>query len=329
MANTPPESIRPDSDLQYDLGMDSLVKVEFLVAAENRYGVKLPESLVAHLHLVEDAMDVVRNAMDQDKFAAEPESAEQRGAGVDWSRIIRAGELPADDVAMIERKGGINTVGRPVLQALLRAVCRLCFSADCKGKENLPESGPFLVAANHCSHLDSLAIITVLPEYVENLRILGARDYFFDGRVKGWFFKNYLNVLPFDRQENFLEGLRIARVCIENRRILLIFPEGTRSPNGVVQPFKVGLGIIAYELGVPIVPARIEGTYEAFPKGSFFPRPRPISVTFGQPISMSEFEAPKPGATRFPLYKQIVDTVRDRIVQMGRKPTEETPAVSP
>jgi 1-acyl-sn-glycerol-3-phosphate acyltransferase len=97
----------------------------------------------------------------------------------------------------------------------------------------------------------------------------------------------------------------------------------------VVQPFKIGLGIIAYELGVPIVPARIEGTYEAFPKGSFFPRPRPISVTFGQPISMSEFEAPKPGATRFPLYKQIVDTVRDRIVQMGRKPTEETPAVSP
>jgi len=323
MTKTPIESIRPDSDLQYDLGMDSLAKVEFLVAAENRYRVKLAESLVSHLHLVEDAIDVVKHALDQEKFATEPESADQ-GAAVDWSQIIKSGELPPEDLALIERRGGVSTVGRPLLQSTLRFLCRTCFSAHGAGLENLAQSGPFLIAANHTSHLDSLTIITALPDILERLRILGARDYFFDGRIKGWFFKNYLNVLPFDRHENFLEGLRIARVCIEKQHVLLIFPEGTRSPLGEIQPFKVGLGIIAYELGVPIVPAWIQGTYEALPKGRFLPHLRPISVTFGAPISMSEFEAPEAGESRFPLYKQIVDRVRERIIEMSGDSNEES-----
>ena len=93
-----------------------------------------------------------------------------------------------------------------------------------------------------------------------------------------------MNVLPLDRTDNFLQGVRIAQEALSNGYALLIYPEGTRSITGELQEFRSGLGLLSYEAQVPIIPVYIKGSYQALPKGQNFPRPSSISVSFGSPI---------------------------------------------
>ena len=85
---------------------------------------------------------------------------------------------------------------------------------------------------------------------------------FYREKIELPFFRHFLNLVPFDREKNFVEGLRACRAVLRKGEPVLIFPEGTRSPEGRLQPFKVGLGILALELNAPVVPARIRGTFE-------------------------------------------------------------------
>ncbi|MDA0837246.1 MAG: AMP-binding protein [Planctomycetota bacterium] len=322
VARIPASQIKTDHDIQYDLGLDSLEKIDFLVRSEKRWGIKLPESLATRLHRVSDAVAIVDEAVNNSETQSEPESAE--AAAADWSSILQEGELHPKDLAAIRGRNGFNGPVRALLHGGLRTFCKAWLSVESEGAEKLPKSGSFVIAANHSSHLDTPSILASIPELRERIRILGARDYFFNTPLKSWFFRNYMNVLPFDRKENFLEGLRMARACLESDQVLLIFPEGSRSPNGEVQPFKVGLGIIAHELQVPIVPVRIQGTYQSLPKGSKFPRMYPVKVSFGEVVLPQSFDVLEERPNQFPLYQQIVDEVRDRIVALGEKPSEPT-----
>ncbi len=315
VARIPASDIKDDHDIQYDLGLDSLEKVDFLVRSEKRWGVKLPESLATRLHRVRDAVAIIDEAVTNAHVQGEPESAE--AAAADWSSILEKGELEPQDLAAIAGRNGFNGPARALLHGGLRTFCKAWLSVESEGTEHLPKSGSYIIAANHSSHLDTPSILASIPGLRERIRILGARDYFFNTRLKSWFFRNYMNVLPFDRKENFLEGLRVARACLENDYVLLIFPEGSRSPNGEVQPFKVGLGIIAHELQVPIVPVRIQGTYQSLPKGGRFPRMHPVKVSFGEAITPQGEDVLEERPNQFPLYQQIVDEVRDRIVELG------------
>lgn len=234
---------------------------------------------------------------------------------VTYPEIIDSGSLPQRQFKTL---GASNAHVGKVVHRVLQVFCRYYLSLKVSGRENLPASGPFVIAANHSSHLDSVAILSSLDaDKAARLRILGARDYFFNRPFKAWFFRNIMNVVPFDRKEDFLSGLSVTRVCVENDCIVLMFPEGTRSVSGRIQKFKVGLGIIACELGVPIVPARLEGTHEALPKGRFVPRPRPVTLSFAPPVTADQFEVGVSSDSRFPLYKSVVKAVRDRIVNLG------------
>jgi long-chain acyl-CoA synthetase len=151
---------------------------------------------------------------------------------------------------------------------------------------------------------------------------LGARDYFFNTPLRGWFFHTFLRVVPFDRTVNPLEGLRIAAAILQAGYPLLIFPEGTRSVTGKLQPFKPGLGLLAIETEVPVVPALIEGTFEALPKGRLLPRRIKIKVTFGEPLQTEMFVGSRKilaeisTSERRQLYQQLSREVQRRIEEM-------------
>jgi long-chain acyl-CoA synthetase len=145
---------------------------------------------------------------------------------------------------------------------------------------------------------------------------MGARDYFFNRPIKGWLFHTLLNVVPFDRTENVIEGLRLAEAVLCSGRPVLIYPEGRRSPNGELQPFKSGIGLLGIELGVPIVPCSVEGTYAAMPKGSGIPRPRPIRVTFGPPVTMESYRALQGTVERRELWRRIAEEVRAAVARL-------------
>jgi 1-acyl-sn-glycerol-3-phosphate acyltransferase len=230
-----------------------------------------------------------------------------------WGKVL-VPKTAADDTPWLE-VGHCKRMVRSLMRRLMRLYAKVWFDFEAHGVEHLPE-GAFIVAANHCSHLDTGAVVTAFGERGGELFIMGARDYFFNRRLKGWFFHTFLNIIPFNRTEAMIKGLRLARSVLHAGRPVLIFPEGTRSKDGQLQPFKPGIGLLGLELGVPIVPCHIEGTHAALPKGKAVPRRAKIRVTFAPPITMAEYRARHPAADRRQLYRCVAEDVRAVIANM-------------
>jgi long-chain acyl-CoA synthetase len=200
----------------------------------------------------------------------------------------------------------------------IRLWARAWFSFEVRGTENLP-AGAFIVAANHASHLDTAAVVTAFGRRGGDLFVMGARDYFFTTWIRSWFFHTLLNVVPFDRTENMIKGLRLAQSVLRDGKPVLIFPEGTRSLDGTLHAFRPGIGLLGVELGVPIVPCHIEGTFEALPKGRRIPGRVPVRVTFGQPIPMDEYRAQHVHFERRDLYRRVASDVRAAVQWLERE----------
>jgi 1-acyl-sn-glycerol-3-phosphate acyltransferase len=174
--------------------------------------------------------------------------------------------------------------------ALFEGFCRAFFTVYCpltvEGRHHLPAE-PFLLCSNHSSHADSAALMTASERSFRSFALIGASDYFFHSRSVRWRVAPLMNVIPINRQA----GAHSLSACLETcRRFLLaggnliLYPEGTRSPDGEMRAFKSGAGLFAMELGVPVVPAYIEGTHEFLPKGRTFPRTGSATVRFGEAL---------------------------------------------
>ena len=298
--------IRERSHLYLDLGLDSLMAIELLLFVEHRFALTIPDEKATSLQLVEHLFELIR-ASD-----SSPGAVKDNASSLQPRSLLPYSERPVFD-----------RVCQRLSFASLKAFYRLYFRLR-PGLDSLPE-GSFIIAANHSSHLDTGAVISALSQIVggaqaQKLRVLGARDYFFDSALKGWIFSTLLNVVPIEREETSLAGLRTARTLLERGDPVLIFPEGTRSRTGELQDFKAGLGLMAWELKVPIVPTYISGAYRALPAGRFLPRPHRLNVTFGSPINMAEYSAEDPDGPQLDLYHQIAEDVRSRIQEMARTP---------
>lgn len=197
---------------------------------------------------------------------------------------------------------------------------------SCEGIEKLPKGESYLLAANHNSHLDAGAVCVSLWGHVDQVYSLGAKDYFFDKPIKAQFVKTFLNVIPFDRQGNFIGGLRRCRLILDRQQPILLFPEGTRSKAGDLQQFKLGLGLLALRLNVPIVPVYIQGTYQALPKGRCFPRRYPIHICFGSPLPIANYKSKQGTVRNREIYQQITDNVRAAIERLKQN-TKPDPRV--
>jgi len=118
--------------------------------------------------------------------------------------------------------------------------------------------------------------------------MLGASDYFFDSRRVRFIVSRLMNVIPIDRHARHNSLRRSLAMCDQflwrTQGNLILYPEGTRSATGEMQTFKKGAGLFAVELGVPVVPAYVEGAHRILAKGKFLPRPGSVTVRFGEPI---------------------------------------------
>ena len=164
------------------------------------------------------------------------------------------------------------------------------------GDRHLLPAGSFLLCSNHASHLDGAALMVASGLPFESFRLLAAADYFAPQSRAGRLTRAMLNIVSIDRSSG--HGVRLRRTVAECRELvrgepvrLIAFPEGTRSTTGHLLPFKRGAAFLAVELGLPIVPAYIDGTAEALPKGRWVPRPGRIHVGFGRAILPAEWAA--------------------------------------
>ena len=248
-----------------------------------------------------------------DEVPAEPRPAAPRRART--TTTVRSA-LPHHERPIIDRAlSGTFRVG-------LKALYRGYFDLEVRGAERIPAEPPYILAANHSSHLDAPAVLAAIelargPEAARRLHMLGARDYFFDTPLKRWFFSTFLNVVPIEREETSLAGLRMVKRLLSSGESALIFPEGTRSRTGEIDAFKPGLGLLARELEVPIVPVHIGGTFPSLPVGKVVPRPGKIVIAFGEPVTMDAYRGDGAPA-RDQVYRRIAADVRETIVELGR-----------
>ncbi|CAL7906638.1 lysophospholipid acyltransferase family protein [Fusobacterium necrophorum] len=130
--------------------------------------------------------------------------------------------------------------------SLVKFLCHFIIGREVEGKEILPEKGPAILIANHNSHLDALMILSLFPRnQIRNIYAVGAKDYFFRNPILSFFSKHFIGVIPLDRKVKKEEILNPIYTAIEEGKILLIFPEGTRNLKGTISPFKNGISKIA------------------------------------------------------------------------------------
>lgn len=173
---------------------------------------------------------------------------------------------------------------------------------EVEGGENVPRCGPALLCANHVSHLDAPAILAALPRKTA-LRTFtaAAKDVFGDHPVRDFVSRLLTNALPIQRggdvvgasaaadARGFARGLRELESVLVDRRPLILFPEGRRSPDGKLVEFKPGAAMLAMRTGSPIIPIHIRGAFQALPRKGWLPLPARVRVRFGEPIDPRPF----------------------------------------
>jgi 1-acyl-sn-glycerol-3-phosphate acyltransferase len=152
--------------------------------------------------------------------------------------------------------------------------------------------GPVVFVANHSSHLDTPLILGSLPErFADRVAVGAASDYFFDVRWRATLTAIFFNAFPVERYGS--RRLRsLAMDLVDKGWSLLLYPEGTRSEDGWINPFKVGAAVLCVAKGIPCVPIAIRGSYAAMPRGRNWPhsgKPR-VAIRYGRPIVPEEGE---------------------------------------
>lgn len=191
---------------------------------------------------------------------------------------------------------------------LLRGLFRLWFRFEVHGATAVPRTGGTLITANHASYLDPPLLGAALHRPVAYM----ARKSLFQFAPFAWLIRR-LNAVAIDREGATPAGIKTAIELLNAGVAVVVFPEGTRSPNGKLQPGKPGVGMIVLRTAAPVVPTRITGSFDAMPRGTIFPRPRKITIKFGPTMMFDELRARATGASPAE-FKQLCQQVSDQIM---------------
>jgi 1-acyl-sn-glycerol-3-phosphate acyltransferase len=163
---------------------------------------------------------------------------------------------------------------------LFRVYFRLYHRGRIYHADRMPRQGGVILAGNHVSFLDPPFFGQACPRGAFYM----ARDTLFRNPVAGWILRSW-NCVPINRDRGDIGALRAMLRMLDEGKPVLMFPEGTRSPDGSLQEPRAGIGMIVGHAQCPIQPMRIFGTDRALPRGASIPRPARVTITFGEPFS--------------------------------------------
>ena len=203
-----------------------------------------------------------------------------------------------------------------IVRAVLSGLFRVIYRPRVIGLENIPATGPVILASNHLSFVDSMVIPMVVPRRVA---FLAKSEYFTGTGVKGtltrWWFNGF-GMVPVDRDDS-----RAAQVSLDKALEILgeagafgIYPEGTRSRDGRLYRGRTGVAFLAMTSGAPVVPVALTGTEKLQPVGKTLPRIAKVSVQFGAPI---DFDGPYDGVPAGKARREATDEVMAAIHAMS------------
>jgi 1-acyl-sn-glycerol-3-phosphate acyltransferase len=190
-----------------------------------------------------------------------------------------------------------------------RAVFKFYFGWRVHNSERVPLTGPVILASNHASFLDPPLVGAGIQRGINYL----ARASLFRFPVLGWILHEW-QVVPVDRDGGGAKGLKAILDRLLGGGAIILFPEGTRSPNGELQPARSGIGLTVIKSEAPVVPVRVFGTFEAYNRKMRFPRPfRSVVVKYGRPMRFEKLRAEARTCSK-PRLKLIYQEVADEIM---------------
>jgi long-chain acyl-CoA synthetase len=271
-AKTPREQVHPRDNLELDLGLDSMERVELLVALEQELGAQVPDSVVSEVYTVRELVDAVRQSVGVTR-------AHQRFA---WETILHTD--PTDpEVLAITQPRPLSQPAWFLFGRLVNLFARDFFHLTVTGLEKLPARGPFILSPNHQSFLDAPILVAVLPFSLHrDLFYVGTSEIFGTGVAR--VLARSLKLIPVDPDANLVPAMRAGAYGLRHGKVLVLYPEGERSIDGRPKTFKKGAAILATHLQVPIVPVAMDGFFDAWPRGQGFQKFARLKVAFGDPI---------------------------------------------
>jgi long-chain acyl-CoA synthetase len=288
-----------------DLGFDSLTMTELLVALEAKYGAVEPSDLHACL-TVHDVEVLVQGR--KSIVPSRTKTIEGREKAENKRGIELASELPEE----------VKDFGKRLIGKAQDAFYGSVMTSKVYGRAFIPHNRNTIVVSNHASHLDMGFVRHALGKYGEDIVSLAAQDYFFEGNgIRKVFFENFTNLRALDRKGTLRQAERQAAQVLEEGRTMLVFPEGTRSPDGEVQEFKPLVGHLAMHYGVDILPVYLSGTRDALPKGSvLLPRKRDITARIGPPLCVQDLQRMTLGMTPADAAREAAKLARLAVVAL-------------
>jgi long-chain acyl-CoA synthetase len=255
-AARPGTTVRPEGNLELDLGLDSMERVELLTALTQRYGAEIPEDETQQLYTVRQVVEALlahgreparEEAIDAWPWLLAPDTIDDR----ELDRWLEP--HPVTSVVLL---GGLK---------LLLAVLRLGIRVETAGLNRLPASGPCIITPNHQSYLDPFFLVATLPlRVVRQLFFVGASEYF-QTPLRQWLARQ-INLVPVDPDAGLVPAMQAGAAGLRKGRMLVLFPEGERSIDGTVRHFKKGAAILSHHLNVATVPVAIDGLFDIWPR---------------------------------------------------------------
>lgn len=275
--------VHPTDHLETDLAMDSLDKVALQGFIEQTFGMKITTDEIGAMPHLAALADHVAN-----------QKTREQVENIDWQKILSTPNAKSTHLHDMPLTGRLFT-------RLCNGFYRLMFSPEVKGLENVPTDRPVIFAPNHQSYLDGPLVVVPLQSELLRRTYFYAKKEHIHGPLARLISRNH-NIVVMD-MSTLSDSIRQLADILRGGRNLVIFPEGTRTRNGEIGMFKKTFAILASELHIDIVPVRIKGAYEAWPRQQLLPRPHRVSVEYLPPITPAEGE----------IYEQLAERVRQAI----------------
>ena len=291
-------SISPATRLIEDLGLDSLALAELAEQIAIKASRELNADELSNVATVEDLQRIVSEGQSRPKLPS-------------YARFAQPYTL--------ELPRPIQRLGAHALRHTLYTAFETWLKPRVLGRGNVPANRNFIAVANHASHLDFGLIGYALGASGSELLVLAAKDYFFNTSLRRFAARNFTRLIPFDRERAQLESLDQALAELAAGRSVLMFPEGTRSPDGAIHEFKSGAGYLALHAGCDVLPIHLSGTFEVLGKGRLLPRRAPVEVRIGRVMPIADLRIVAQDADGAGAYRKLADCMREAVIDLVRR----------
>jgi 1-acyl-sn-glycerol-3-phosphate acyltransferase len=241
----------------------------------------------------------------------------------DFKPAADTGLNPIERATSTKREGGlISRLGVTFSTTISLTYLKLYHRYAVEGREHLPTDTPFVLCANHSSHLDHAMLRNALPLALRVRTMpLAAGDVFFSSPVRAGLSGVFVNSLPVWRKKVTAHAMNDLRERLSLRQTgFVLFPEGARTRDGNLLRFKAGIGMLVAGLDVPVIPAWLDGAFQALPPGRVLPRPVKLIARFGPALRFSDLPNEREG------WEQVVSRIEASVRALGNQPAPTTPA---